>query len=67
MSDKCIHCGLDEDEHHTFAAPGRPSVACRCDAGTWGDPSKIPAVCSEFKGEGSQYCATCEHDKECHA
>jgi hypothetical protein len=62
----CVHGGLPEEEHHSFQAPGRPSEACVCDAGTWGNPSRIPPVCDGFTGTEESYCLNCEHDMRCH-
>ncbi len=62
---KCIHCGQIESDHcQGFEAVAKPKE-CVCDEGTWGKDT-IPAVCAEYKGDGNTYCATCEHDKECH-
>lgn len=59
----CIHCGLTEDQHHSFDAKPTPA-GCVCDPGTWGDV--IDAICEEYHGDGRIYCARCEHDPGCH-
>lgn len=63
----CVHCGLSEDEHCRFEAVVRPSPECCCDVKEWGNPQKIPPVCSEWIGENDENCNVCEHDRECHA
>lgn len=63
----CIVCGLDRDDHHEYVGPKRASSSCKCDAGTWGDPQNIPAVCGHYNGDAEEYCANCEHDRACHA
>lgn len=63
---KCVHCGLQENEHHRFEAIAVPA-GCVCDSGTWGNPLKIPPACSKYTGDGDCYCDVCEHNKECHA
>lgn len=66
MTDPCTICGAAKDEHHEYQAPGRASASCVCDAETWADPTKIPAVCPKYRGDGEGYCATCAHDRKCH-
>jgi hypothetical protein len=58
----CKCCGLPESSHHEFE-PQMPD-GCICDPGEWGDNVRQP--CHEYVGDGVSYCATCEHDKECH-
>lgn len=60
----CRHCGLPEEEHHTYEPRKAAPPGCKCDDGTWGD--LILPVCGEYIGNGRQYCRTCEHDAECH-
>lgn len=55
----CPHC-------HERLNPPRKHVGCVCDAWEWCDPGNIPPPCSEYVGDGSQFCAKCEHEKACH-
>ena len=64
--DICIHCGLPESEHHEFEPVLKPA-GCVCDHREWGNPSAIPPVCKEHRGDPSKNCKECEHDKECHS
>jgi hypothetical protein len=61
----CAVCGKGECEHHPFMAVNKPE-GCVCDPNSWGDPTNLPPVCDEYKGDGIENCMTCEHDKECH-
>ena len=61
---KCIHCGLEESEHHAFVGKIMPT-GCVCDSSGW-LTDKIPSICDEYKGDGYNNCDHCEHDKECH-
>ena len=64
MKRVCRICGVAEDEHH---APEWIEVpdGCVCDPLTW-DNNVIPPPCNEYNGNGTTYCETCEHDRECH-
>jgi hypothetical protein len=47
--------------------PQKPS-SCICNIWEWGNPFKIPCVCSYFKPSknDSEICETCEHEEGCH-
>lgn len=61
----CKHCGLPPEDHHVFECIDMPKD-CKCDTETWSFAAEIIPICSEYDGDGDQYCGTCEHDKECH-
>jgi len=63
----CKICAIPEDQHHEPDWIEVPD-GCVCDLRTWDidDIAKLPPACAEYKGDGKQNCATCEHDKECH-
>lgn len=65
----CKHCGLSEAEHHWYEPQAEPPDGCKCDPGTWkdGHDFHVPPICPAYKGDGFQYCGTCEHDFFCHA
>ena len=78
MSDKCLDCGLSENEHHTFVS-GKVPEGCCCDPLEWRDPANVPPVCKAFdvvspgatpqtvvKIDGDGLCFTCQHPSECH-
>ncbi len=62
---ECALCGLYECEHHEFTPVVKPEGCC-CDAREWGNPQKLPPVCSKFDGITSDHCNNCEHDYACH-
>lgn len=64
-TDICRICGLPEEEHHTFEPSEPPMPAgCVCDPGEW--DGEVPDPCSEYVGNGVEYCRRCEHEAACH-
>lgn len=55
------HCGTCTCKHSAQRPPG-----CVCNAGEWGDPTHLPPICDEHKGDRDENCDECEHDFECH-
>jgi hypothetical protein len=74
MSGLCRHCRMGESDHHAFEAI-RPPPGCVCDPASWDYLlTTIPASCAAYVApprNGSpgreDYCATCEHERRCHA
>ena len=62
MRKVCAHCGLPEDQHHDYE-PSLPA-GCVCASGEWGED--VPEACDKYDGNGTTYCARCEHDEACH-
>lgn len=60
--DICRICGQPEDQHHTLE-PSMPT-GCVCDPGEW--DGEVPDPCSEYAGDGVDYCYRCEHELACH-
>jgi hypothetical protein len=71
MKRYCTVCGKLEDksDHHWPIWKTLPED-CVCDPGTWlglGDVwPNIGPVCSEYQGNGREYCTRCSHDEKCH-
>jgi len=63
----CKVCGRTDNDHHEPDWIEIPA-GCVCDWREWDyhKMSKLPLVCSEYEGDGTTNCQTCEHDKECH-
>ena len=61
----CRYCGQRKEEHHDFD-PHNSVEGYVCDSGTWW-PNPVGPICAEYKGDGKQNCAECEHDQSCHA
>ena len=61
----CIHCGQPEADHCIYEFSPRLD-GCQCGDGTW-PPYAVRPICERYvAGRGTAYCATCEHDAECH-
>jgi hypothetical protein len=59
----CRTCGLPEGEHNHDFVP-MPD-GCVCGPEVWsGWDAEVGEVCDRF--DGSIFCTTCGHDKECH-
>lgn len=65
---RCTICGKTEEDHHQPEWVEFPD-RCRCDPMTWlcaGKRTVVLPVCDSYDGNGTEYCQTCCHDKECH-
>ena len=68
---RCIHCGKSEHEHCPGFEAKKMPVGCQCDEGSWSNNvNPVNPICGKFIPGGlagnESYCATCEHNKECH-
>ena len=61
----CRNC-LRAEEEHCFFQPIEIPNGCVCDPRTW-LPNDIGPICRKYKGNGTESCSDCEHDKECHS
>ncbi len=68
MSERpCRHCGMTLAEHHEFDPIELPK-GCVCYGREWGCwPDPPPPPCSSYEANPKRnYCASCDHDRECH-
>ncbi len=62
--DICAKCGLTKEEHHDFQPIEVPD-GCVCNIKEWGNPRKIPPICSNYVDDNG-LCKNCEHEEKCH-
>jgi hypothetical protein len=64
---RCAKCKEPECTHHEFVPVVR-KPGCICEPDSWRD-GVIPPVCDKYVEDDKEYCdycATCNHNKECH-